>query len=101
MRYFHLPGPKKKGTKWYSVHLQPDLFGGTHLISRWGRVGSAKVSQSIDRYGLGRSSCFVVGSIFCPFDQWRSDLNRTSFDDLRCSGDDGLLFGLTLNPHPD
>ena len=50
MRYFHLPGPKKKGTKWYSVHLQPDLFGDTHLICRWGRVGRAKVSQSIDRY---------------------------------------------------
>ena len=50
MRYFHLPGPKKMGTKWYSVHLQPDLFGGTHLISRWGRVGRSKVSQNIERF---------------------------------------------------
>ena len=50
MRYFHLPGPKKVGTKWYSIHLQPDLFGGTHLVSRWGRVGQSKVSQNIERY---------------------------------------------------
>ena len=50
MRYFHLPGPKKTGTKWYSVHLQPDLFGGSHLVCRWGRVGRTKVSQSIARF---------------------------------------------------
>ena len=50
MRYFHLPALEKKGTKWYSVHLQPDLFGGTHVICRWGRVGQSKVSQSVERY---------------------------------------------------
>ena len=56
MRYFHLPAPKKKGTKWYSVHLQPDLFGGTHVVCRWGRVGQSKVSQNVERYSCSNEA---------------------------------------------
>ena len=50
MRYFHRPAKEKKNVRWYTLHLQPDLFGGYDLICRWGRIGRKTVSEKLERF---------------------------------------------------
>ena len=37
--YFKSIDPTPNRFRWYTLDLQPDLFGGVNLVCRWGRIG--------------------------------------------------------------
>lgn len=51
MRYFHRPALNQKDVRWYTLHVQPDLFGGFDLVCRSGRIGRRKVCEELERFG--------------------------------------------------
>ena len=41
MMYLTRQDPSKNINRFYSVHLQPDLFGPVCVVKEWGRLGAA------------------------------------------------------------
>lgn len=50
MIYLQSIKPAENRFRWYSLHVQPTLFGGVDLIRRWGRLGSSGGSERIDHF---------------------------------------------------
>lgn len=44
----HSIDPTTNRFRWYSLQLQPRLFGGVDLIRRWGRLGQTGGTERID-----------------------------------------------------
>lgn len=36
--------------RFYTLHIEPDLFGGCSLVRRWGRIGSSGGQKRIEHY---------------------------------------------------
>jgi predicted DNA-binding WGR domain protein len=63
MRYFHRPAENQKNVRWYTLHLQPDLFGGYDVICRWGRVGRKTVSERLERFSSAQHAKLRLNSL--------------------------------------
>jgi len=50
MKYFRKHPEALKAAKWYSLHLQSNLFGGFDVICRWGRVDNPRRTERIEPF---------------------------------------------------
>jgi len=50
MIYFRSIDPARNRFRWYSLDLQPDLFGGVNLAHRWGRIGNHGGAQRLEHF---------------------------------------------------
>lgn len=41
---------RRHGVRWYSMHVQMDLFGGSDLVCRWGCLGRAGCRENRQRF---------------------------------------------------
>ncbi len=48
--YFRSIDPSANRFRWYSLEIQPCLFGGVDLIRRWGRIGQHGGAQRADNF---------------------------------------------------
>ena len=50
MKYFRKVPEPLKAAKWYSLHLQTNVFGGFDVICRWGRVDSPRRTERVEPF---------------------------------------------------
>jgi len=48
--YFRSVDPTRNRFRWYSLRLQPCLFGGVDLIRAWGRLGQHGGTERVDHF---------------------------------------------------
>jgi len=48
MIYLHSIDPAANRFRWYSLELQPCLFGGIDLVRHWGRLGQTGGTRRVD-----------------------------------------------------
>lgn len=91
MRYFHRPAQDQKNVRWYTLHLQPDLFGGYDVICRWGRIGRKTVSERLERFAsvqharlrLNSLSAQQIENGFCEVDRHPEESLQTTGRQLK------------------